>query len=186
MWRATYSPLYHIVSEWGPVFPLAEKLSGGGCKKPQARPIAKKSLWGSSLEPLTGFCLAVIQNWITRTLKATWRWRNRRRKGNCTKWPRFTTFWRCGRAAKTNVLHRRNLALKTWRWLPWDTFRHRGDCQSILVTLSTWWCGCIQIVRKISFATTFICKGRPWRTNSHLKCPPNRETQPLPSRQWRG
>jgi len=28
--------------------------------------------------------------------------------------------------------------------------------------------------------------GPPWRTNSNLKCPPNLENQPSPSRKWRG
>ena len=36
-------------------------------------------------------------------------------KGKCTGWPRFPTLWRCGRAAKTYVLPRRNLALKRRR-----------------------------------------------------------------------
>jgi len=40
-------------------------------------------------------------------------------------------------------------------------FGHRRDRQSILVTLSKWWCGCIQIVRKISIVTSFPCKGPP-------------------------
>jgi hypothetical protein len=35
--------------------------------------------------------------------------------GNCTEWPRFTTFWRCGRAAKSYVLHIRSPTLKTSR-----------------------------------------------------------------------
>jgi hypothetical protein len=59
-------------------------------------------------------------------------------------------------------------------------FGHQRDHQSILVTLSTWWCGCIQIVRKISFPTTFVRKGPPWRTYSNLECPPNPENQPYP------
>jgi len=34
----------------------------------------------------------------------------------CTEWWMSTTFWRCGRAAKTYKLHRRNLALKINKW----------------------------------------------------------------------
>jgi len=44
MWQVTYSLSYYILSEWRPVFPLAEMLSAGGSQKPQARPFAKKSL----------------------------------------------------------------------------------------------------------------------------------------------
>jgi len=35
---------------------------------------------------------------------------------------------------------------------------------------------------KISFATTFVCKGPPWRTNSSIKCPLNPKNQPSSSR----
>jgi len=44
MWHVTYSPSYHMVSEWRPVFPLSEMLLVGGSHKPQARPFGKKSL----------------------------------------------------------------------------------------------------------------------------------------------
>jgi len=47
-------------------------------------------------------------------------------KGKCTGWPRFPTLWRCGRAAKTYVLPRRNLALKRRRWPLWDPYRTRN------------------------------------------------------------
>jgi len=43
-------------------------------------------------------------------------------EGHCAEWPRFISPWRCGSAATTYVLPRRNLTLKTSRWLPWDTF----------------------------------------------------------------
>jgi len=71
------------------------------------------------------FWQALTQNWIQQTQKTIRKGRTRRRKQNCTKWPRFTTFRRCGRAANTYMLPRRNLALKTIRWLPWDTLRTR-------------------------------------------------------------
>jgi len=38
---------------------------------------------------------------------------------------KFHDFWRCGRAAKTNLLPRRNLALKIGKWLPLVTFQTR-------------------------------------------------------------
>jgi len=44
MWRVTYSQSYHMVSEWRPVFPLADMLLAGGRQKPQDRPFAKKLL----------------------------------------------------------------------------------------------------------------------------------------------
>jgi len=51
-------------------------------------------------------------------------------------------FWKCGRAAKTYVLPRRNLTLKTSRGRLWDTFRtctrlstHPGHSLNILVRL---------------------------------------------------
>jgi hypothetical protein len=61
-------------------------------------------------------------------------------------------------------------------------FRHGRDPQRFLVTLSTWWCGCISIVRKIMFATSWVCKGPPSRTNSNLQCPPNPVSPP--SSRW--
>jgi len=51
-------------------------------------------------------------------------------------------------------------------------FGHGIDCQSILVTVSTWWCSCCLIVGKIIYATSFVCKEPPWRTNSNIKCLP--------------
>jgi len=142
MWRATYSLSYQMVSEWRPVFPVAEMLSAGGSQKPPARPFAKMSLQGSLLAPITGFWLALTRYWIQQKQKTTRKWRKRRRRGNCTEWPRFTTFCRFGRAAKTYLLPRRNLALKTSRWLRWDTFRtqktssmHRGHSLNIMVRL---------------------------------------------------
>jgi len=44
IWHATYSLSYHMVSEWGPVFPLEKMLSAGGSQKPQAGPFVKRSL----------------------------------------------------------------------------------------------------------------------------------------------
>jgi hypothetical protein len=38
----------------------------------------------------------------------------------------------------------------------WIHLEHGRDRQSILVTLSTWRCICIQIVRKISLATSWV------------------------------
>jgi len=122
MCRVTSFLSYHLVSEWRPVFPLAEMLSAGSSQKPQARPIAKKLLLGSLLKPLTGFWEALTHKWIQPTQKTTRKWGKKRKKGNPTEWPRFMTFWRCGRAAKTYMLPRKNLSLRTSRWPPWDTF----------------------------------------------------------------
>jgi len=68
-----------------------------------------------------------------------------RKKGNCTEWPRFTTFCRCGRAAETYRLPRRNLALKTSSWPPWEIFRtmkisskHCGHAFNIMVRLHSY------------------------------------------------
>jgi hypothetical protein len=61
-------------------------------------------------------------------------------------------------------------------------FGLRRDRQRILVTLPTSWCGCIENVRKITFATSFVRKGPPWRPNSNLECPPYSEKQPSSSR----
>ena len=33
-----------------------------------------------------------------------------------------------------------------------------------------------------NFATSFVCKGPHWKTNSDLQCPPNPENQPSSSR----
>ena len=63
---------------------------------------------------------------------------------------------------------------------------HRRDRQCIVVTLFTWWCGCIHIVRKISFATTFVCKETPCRLNSNIEWPPNPENQLASVRKWWG
>jgi len=91
---------------------------------------------------MMGYWPVVTQNWIQRTQKTTRKWRKRWRKGNCTEWPRFTTFWGCGRAAKTYKLPRKNLALKTSRWLPWDRFqtrkrssKHHDDSFNMIVRL---------------------------------------------------
>jgi len=123
MRRTTSSLSYHMVSEWRPVFHLAEMLSAGDRQKPHARLLAKTSLEGSLLAVITRLGHALTQNWIRWTKKMTWQWRKKRKKGNCPEWPRFTTFWRCGMATKTYVPPRRNVTLKTSRWPPWDTFR---------------------------------------------------------------
>ena len=116
MWRPTYSVSYHMVAAWSPVLHLGEMWSAGGIQNPQARPFTKQSLKGSFLEPITGFWQAMTQNWIQQTKKTTWKWRKRQMMGNSTEWPRSTTIWRCGRAAKTYMLQRGNLVLKTNRW----------------------------------------------------------------------
>jgi len=123
MWRGPYSLSYYMRSEWRPVFTFAEMSSAGGSQKPQARPFMKKSSYGSLLEPIMGFWQVLNQNWIPLTQKTTLKWRKRRKKGNCTEWPTFTTFWRCGRAARTYVLPRRTLGLKSSRWRLYDTFQ---------------------------------------------------------------
>ena len=54
-----------------PSFSLAEMVLDEGSQKPHARPFVKKSLSGSLLEPITGFCDALTQNWIPHTQKTT-------------------------------------------------------------------------------------------------------------------
>jgi len=63
---------------------------------------------------------------------------------------------------------------------------HRRDRHSIVVTLSTWWCRSISIVRKICFTTTIVCKEPPWRPNWNMKCPPNPKNTPSSSPMWWG
>jgi len=111
------------MSEWMPVFPLAEMFPAGGSQKPQVRPFTKKLLWGSMLQTMTGFWQELTQNWTQQSQKTTRKWTKKWKKGNCTEWPRLTTSWRCGRAAKTYVLPRQNLTLKSNSRLPWDRFR---------------------------------------------------------------
>jgi len=81
-------------------------------------------------------------HWIRQKQKTTPTWRMRERKEYCTEWPRSTTCWTCGRAAKTYVLHRRNLALKISIWQQRDTFRtqkisskHPGHSFNMMVRL---------------------------------------------------
>jgi len=104
------------------------------CKKVSVRQFAQAKM---------GFWQALTHYWIQQTQNATRKWRKRRRKGNCTEWPWFMTFWRCGRAAKTYMLPRRNLVLKTRRWPQWDTFRtakrlskHPGHSYTTMVRLN--------------------------------------------------
>jgi len=65
-------------------------------------------------------------------------------------------------------------------------FGPRRYHQSAPFTLWTWWCGCINIVRKITFATSFVCQGPPGRTNSIIERPPNQKNGPSSSRKWWG
>jgi len=74
---------------------------------------------------MTGFWQALIHNWIQWTQETTQKWRMRRKKWNCTKWPRIATFWKCGRAAETYMLPRRNLAIITSSWLLGNSFQTR-------------------------------------------------------------
>jgi len=60
MWLTTYSLSYDVVSEWRPVFPLAEMLSSGGSQKPLERPFVKILLYDSLLEPIAGFWLVFV------------------------------------------------------------------------------------------------------------------------------
>jgi len=143
MWRAIFSLSYHMGLEWRPNYPLGEMWSAGGSQKPQSGPVAKRLLlYGCLLEPITGFWQTLTQNWMQRTQMMTRKWRKRQKKGNCTEWPRFTTFWWCGGAAKTYVLPRRNLARETSISLPWDTFQirkrlseHCGHCFAMMERL---------------------------------------------------
>jgi len=118
MWLATYSLLYHMVLDWRPVFPLRETSLAGDSLKPLVRWFGKKLLLGSLLKPITEYLQAIVQLSIPQKLRMTLNWRNKLRKGNCAEWPWSTTFWKCGRAAKIYVLHRRNCALKTSKQLP--------------------------------------------------------------------
>ena len=84
------------------------------------------------------------------------------------------------------MLLKRNLTLKSSRWLSWDTFRtpkksstHHGHPFYMMVRLH-WHC------QKDLFATYFGCKGPPWRTNWNIECTPNPKNQPSSSRKWRG
>jgi len=122
MRHATYSLSYHMLSECRPVLPLRKKLSAGGSQKPQARPFTKMLLYGSLLESMEGYWQVMTQHWIQQTQKTTYKWSQRWRKANCTACPRFTTFWKYGRAANNNMVHRRNLALWTSRWQQWETY----------------------------------------------------------------
>jgi len=142
MWHATYSLSYDKVSGWRPVFHLAEMSSAGGSQKPQVRPFARKLLLGSLLKPIPGFWPVLTHHWIQQTHNTTRKWLKRCRKEHYTEWPRITTFWGCGKAAKTYVLPSRNLALKPSSWLPWGPFRtrkrsskHRGLSFNMIVWL---------------------------------------------------
>jgi len=123
MLHAICSISYHMESEWRPGFPLGKMSLTGGSRKQQARPFMKKSFWGCLLEPILGSWWEITQYPIQRTWKTTRKWTKSQRKGNCTEWPRFTTFWICGRAARTYMLHRRNLVIKTNKWQLLDTFQ---------------------------------------------------------------
>jgi len=117
-WHSTLSLSYHTVLEWRPVFPLHEMLSAGGSRRQKLRSFAEKSLSSRLIEPLTRSWEVFTQHWIWQTPKTTGKRHNTWRKDNCTERPRSMTFWRCGRAAKTYLLHRRNLMLKIHRWQP--------------------------------------------------------------------
>jgi len=65
-------------------------------------------------------------------------------------------------------------------------FGHGRECQSILVTLSICWSGCIQIIRKITLASSSVCKGPPWGRNSNIYSLPNQKNQSSSSRRWWG
>jgi len=182
MWHGIYSLSDHMVSKWRPIFPLAEMVLAGGSQKPQERLFARKSLYRSLLNSITWCWQALNQTWMQWSQKTTRKWRKRWRKGNCTEWPRFTKFWRCWRAARTHVLPRRISRSKQADDHRGTHFGHRRDCQTILLTLSTWWGGWIQIVRKISIATTIVCREPPKKTNSNIKCLQNPKNQPSSSR----
>ena len=70
----------------------------------------------------------------------------------------------------------------------WRQSKTTGEtlCENVIArhTLSTWWCSCISIVRKISIASTFVGKDPPWRATSKIECPPNSRNQPSSSRKW--
>jgi len=53
----------------------------------------------------------------------------------------------------------------------WSLFQHHGA-------------GCIYTFRMNPLATTFVCKGPPWRTNSNIGCPSNPQNQPSSSWKW--
>jgi len=63
---------------------------------------------------------------------------------------------------------------------------HRSNFQTVLVKHSTWCCGSIQIVRKMTCATRFVGKGPPLRTNSSGICPQNQMDRPPSGRTWWG
>jgi hypothetical protein len=105
---------------------LAKVILAGGTQQQQARRFAKISWWCGFREQQTGFCVQIARYWIQWILNTIWKWRKRWRKEYCTESPRYTTFWRCGRAARIYLLHRRHLALNTSRCQPLNTFSTRN------------------------------------------------------------
>jgi len=118
LWCTTYPLTYHMVLEWRPAIPLGMIASPGGSQKPAVSPFAKMLLQSCMLQPIPGYSLVMTQHWNRRTQNRSWKWSERRRKENFSQWQWSMTFWRCRRAAKTYLLQRINLTLKTNRWLP--------------------------------------------------------------------
>jgi len=184
--RGIFSIIPHSVGVEA-IVPLGEVLLAGGNEKPHARPFAKMGLQGYVPQPVTGYCQAMTQRWLRRTQKITRKWRESgrakhiaqngqgpQRFGDVAGQPKPMCYTEGISCSNPDVDSRR------------VHFGYIRDLQSILITLLTWWCGCIQIVRKITFATSFVCKGPPWRMNSTIECPPNQTHRPSSCRKWGG
>jgi len=186
MWPVTYSLSYHMVSEGRPVFPLAE-MSSAGCSQNHGLDPSRIIHWkivclSQSLDisrrwPRIGF--NEHRKWLRNEERGggkdtTQHGQGLQLLGDAAGQPKPTCYPE-GISSSKQADDRRRIH-----------FGHRIDCQSILAAVSTWWCGCIQIVRKISFATSFICKEPPWRTNSNIKCPLNTKNQMSFGRTWWG
>jgi hypothetical protein len=132
-----------MVSGWRPDVPLGEMLLAGGSQKPHVSPFTEMLFWNSLLMPLTVYWQVMTHHWIWWMLQMPVNWRGSWRIDNSTEWPRYTTFWRCRRAVKTQVLYGKILGLKTRKWQPYDTIqilkrltKHPGQPFHLMVWLN--------------------------------------------------
>jgi len=186
MWHTTSLLSYHMVSEWRQVFPLGGMLLAEG---------SQNHWWDPSRK---SHCKAVSSSqsrdssrqWPSIGYDKHWKWLGNEERGKGIHIAQNDQGPQCfGDVAgqpKRKCYTDAGLRSKQTDDSRKIHFRHGRDRQSILVTLSTWWCGCIEIVRKITFSTSFVCKEHPWRTNSNIKCPLNQKNQASSSRKWWG
>jgi len=130
------------VLEYRAVFAFEETLSAGDSRKLQAKTLWENIITRHFVWPTNRTCQVIRHHCIKQKLKTTWNWRRRGRKEIYTDWQRSTTVWRCGRAAKIYMLHRRNLAPKSSSWQLQDTFqtlkrlwKHSGQTFNMMVQL---------------------------------------------------